>query len=174
MGGSYLLLIYAYRLGLLQFSTLYILEVWATDWVLFYKVVFLHLSFFSPFCLGALYMLFFPPFSIFCFIHPHTLKDCEESVPAEEPRKSMDHWMCDRACDLLCTVDCMSGHLFLWMLQLYLLIYFSTFCNWIPCKTSKLRGQNRCLTIFSLITASHNYPSCSWDAHFVSLIWSLK
>lgn len=61
-----------------------------------------------------MYFMLSPLFYLF-LIHSHTLKDCEESVPAEEPRKSMDHSMCDRGCDLLCTVDCMSGHVFLWM-----------------------------------------------------------
>lgn len=122
-----------YMLWLFKSSTLYILKIWAIGWTLSCKVVFIHF-FFSPFHLGTLCVLCPPPsfFSIFGFIHSHTLKDCEESVPAEEPRKSMDHSMCDFACDLLCTV------VFLLMLQLYLVIYFSTFCNWIPCKKAKL------------------------------------
>lgn len=103
------------------------------------KLCFYTFCFSFPFVLVP-YILYFMlcPFSILCFIHPHTLKDCEESVPAEDSRKSMDLSVCDCTCDFLCTVDSMSGHLFFWMLQLYLLIYFSTFCNWIPCKMSKL------------------------------------
>lgn len=68
---------------------------------IFKSCVFIPFFFLS---LSSWYPMYFmlSPFSMFCFIHSHTLKDCEESVPAEEPRKSMDHSMCDRACDLLC------------------------------------------------------------------------
>lgn len=111
-----------YLLRLLRFSTLYVLEVWATD-PRCCPIKLCFSAFLFSFHLDTPCILCFPPFSIFCFIHSHTLKDCEESVPAEEPRKSMDHSTCDRARNLLCTVDCMSGPVFHWMLQLYLFIF---------------------------------------------------
>ena len=172
MGRSWSTIYCEIYLWLLQFLTLYLLEVWATYRVLYYDVVFLYIFFSLPFISVSYVFHAFTPFLSF-ILSTLTLKDCEESVPAEEPSKSMDHSLCDRACELLCTVDCMSGHVFLWMLQLHLFISLH-FVIGSPIRSPSSGVQNCCLTIFTLITESHNYTWNSWDAHFVSLIWSLK
>lgn len=138
--------------------------------MLSYRSVFLHLSF-SLIHLGTVCVLRCASFSIFSFLHSHTLKDCEESAPAEEPRKSKNGSMFDRACDFLFTVDCMSGHIFLWIPSFQFFFFFSlNFVIGSICMKSKLMmTENHCLVAFAVITTSHNYQPYSWGAHFGSL-----
>lgn len=78
----------------------------AVNGVQSYEILFLSLhSLSSPFSMVHIVLLVCP----LRFPLSHTLKDCEESEPTEEQRKSKDSSACGCVCVFLCMVGCTVG-----------------------------------------------------------------
>lgn len=117
----------------------------------------------------------FPVVLLVCsFLLSHALKDCEESVPTEEPRKLKDSTL--SLCLWTCLHSFSAGAP---SVPLYFLIRYRIPDRRrpSPCGTVEIPFlwiDPSPLAIHTIITAPDNYPACSWDTHFVLLIWCLK